>query len=83
MKKPPRLTWYVKRRGPRWVVIRGDGLHAESLHDRREDAIARASEICQRVGGTLRIKGQDSRVEEEIAFDAPNATATPPGTPGR
>jgi hypothetical protein len=71
MKTPPRLTWYVKRRGPRWVVIRGDGLHAESLHDHREDAIARAAEICQRVGGTLRIKGQDGRVQEEIAFDPP------------
>jgi hypothetical protein len=38
---PMRRTWFVKPRGTRWSVIRQDGLYADSLDDRKDDAIAR------------------------------------------
>jgi hypothetical protein len=60
-----RRTWYVKPRGRRWALQRQDAQSADSLHDRKEDAIARGIEIVERNRGRLRIKGKDGRVEDE------------------
>ena len=64
-----RNTWIVKRRGRRWVVQRQDARAADSLHDHREDAVARGLEISRNAGGRLRVKDQTGRVEQEFSFD--------------
>ncbi|MDX6565682.1 MAG: hypothetical protein QOE10_1344 [Gaiellales bacterium] len=65
---PMRRTWFVKPRGTRWSVIRQDGLYADSLDDRKDDAIARGLELSKRHRGRLRVKGQDERIELECDF---------------
>jgi Uncharacterized protein conserved in bacteria (DUF2188) len=66
----------VKQRGRKWIVQRVDAFNADSLHDRKEDAIARGREIAERHRGRLRIKGHDGRVEAEHDFsDAPSRRA--------
>jgi uncharacterized protein DUF2188 len=75
-----RRTWDVKRRGRQWVVKRVDARCADSIHDDRDDAIRRAAEICQRTGGTLRVKGQSGRVEDQITF-TDEAAQRRPGQP--
>jgi hypothetical protein len=63
-----RRTWYVKQRGSRWAVQRQGASHADSLHEDKEDAIARGLELGRRNHGRLRIKGRDGRVVEEHTF---------------
>jgi hypothetical protein len=76
-----RRTWDVKRRGRQWIVKRIDAQAADSIHDDRNDAIRRATEICRRAGGTLRVKGQNGRVEEERSFDVFAGTVRPARQP--
>jgi hypothetical protein len=52
-------------------VMRQDGLSADSLHDSKDDAIARGLELSQRHRGRLRVKGQDGRIELECDFIRP------------
>jgi hypothetical protein len=61
-------TWYVEPRGRRWSVRREDARAADSLHDRKEDAIARAIELGRRAEGRCRVKGLDGRIEHEHVF---------------
>ena len=61
-----RRTWYVKRRGRRWCVIRGDAVMASSLHATKDEALARALELAKRVGGRVRIKNQRGTLEAEF-----------------
>ena len=65
---PMRRTWYVKQRGVRWSVIREDGIDADSLHDSKDDAIARALELTQQHRGQLRVQGRDGRIELEYDY---------------
>ncbi|HEV7567524.1 MAG TPA: DUF2188 domain-containing protein [Microbacteriaceae bacterium] len=69
---PRRRTWYVKQRGTRWCVIRQDGLYADSLHEHKDEAIARGLELSQRYRGRLRVKAQDGRIELECDFHCEN-----------
>jgi hypothetical protein len=61
-------TWYVKPRGRRWAVQRQDASVAESLHDSKDDAIARGIEVGKRANGRVRVKAIDGRVEQELTF---------------
>jgi hypothetical protein len=61
-------TWYVLARGRRWAVRRERALTADSIHDRKEDAVARGLELATRASGRLRIKGLSGRLEEERVF---------------
>jgi len=70
---PMRRTWYVKPRGTRWSVIRQDGIHAESLHDHKDDAIARGLELSQRHRGRLRVKGTGTDESSSSATFHPRA----------
>jgi hypothetical protein len=65
---PIRRTWYVEPRGARWSVIRQDALAADSLHDNKDDAIARGLELSQRHRGRLRVRGKDGRIELECEY---------------
>jgi hypothetical protein len=64
-----RKTWLVKRRGRGWAVQRIDAVAASSMHDAREDAIARGIELTQRASGTLKVKDDRGRVEQEFSFE--------------
>jgi hypothetical protein len=61
-------TWFVEPRGRRWSVRREDGLSADSLHDDKADAIARAIDLGRRAGGRCRVKALNGRIEEEHVF---------------
>jgi hypothetical protein len=63
-------TWYVKRRARGWCVQRQDARSADSLHEDRTDAIARAIEIARRARGRVRVKDSAGRVQEELDFSA-------------
>ena len=65
-----RRTWYVKSRGRRWVVQRQGAASADSLHDLKEDAIARGVDLAERNRGRLRIKARNGRVEDERVYGA-------------
>jgi hypothetical protein len=68
MKFLRKRTWYVEPRGRRWCVRREDARLADSLHDRKQDAIDRAMDLGKRAEGRCRIKGLNGRVEEEHVF---------------
>jgi hypothetical protein len=61
-------TWFVEPRGRRWGVRRADGLSADSLHDDKAAAIARAIDLGRRARGRCRVKALDGRIEEEYDF---------------
>jgi hypothetical protein len=63
-----RRTWLVKQRGQRWCVQRQDGTHADSLHERKEDAIARGADLGARAHGRLIVKDQSGRVVDERVY---------------
>ncbi len=61
-------TWFVEPRGRRWSVRRQDAIHADSVHDQKEDAIARGIDLGRRAQGRCRVKARDGRVESEHDF---------------
>jgi hypothetical protein len=61
-------TWFVEPRGRRWSVRRQDAIYAESLHDDKQDAIARGIDLGRRAGGRCRVKAMNGRVEDEYVF---------------
>ena len=63
-----RRTWFVEPRGRRWSVRRQDAIHADSVHDSKEDAIARGIDLGRRAGGRCRVKARDGHVEREHVF---------------
>jgi hypothetical protein len=65
---PIRRTWYVEPRGARWSVTRENAPFADSLHDSKDDAIARGLELSQRHRGRLCVRGQDGRIELECEY---------------
>jgi hypothetical protein len=68
-----RKTWFVTRRGRGWVVQRQDATAADSLHEHRDDAIARGIDLSRRARGTLRVKDERGRIEEEFTFSGARA----------
>ena len=66
-----RRTWYVRWHQRRWAVRRQDAGRAESLHDSKEAALARAIDLAERAGGRVRVKAQNGRIEHEYDFTAP------------
>jgi hypothetical protein len=63
-----RRTWFVEPRGRRWSVRREDAMYADSLHDHKDDAIARGIDLGRRAGGRCRVKARDGRIEHEHIF---------------
>jgi hypothetical protein len=61
-------TWFVEARGRRWSVRRQDAIHADSVHDVKDDAIARAIDLGRRARGRCRVKARDGRIEDEHVF---------------
>jgi hypothetical protein len=49
-------------------VRRQDAIYAESLHDDKQDAIARGIDLGRRAGGRCRVKAMNGRVEDEYVF---------------
>jgi hypothetical protein len=43
-------------------------MHADSVHDLKEDAIARGIDLGRRARGLCRVKARDGRVEREHVF---------------
>jgi hypothetical protein len=63
-----RRTWFVEPRGRRWSVRRQDAINADSVHDFKEDAIARGIDLGRRAKGRCRVKARDGRLEDEHVF---------------
>ena len=76
-------TWFVEPRGRRWSVRRQDAICADSIHDLRDDAIARGIDLGRRARGVCRVKAKNGRIEAEHVFcdDARSVAAI--GSDGR
>jgi hypothetical protein len=61
-------TWFVEPHGRRWKVRRQDAMRADSVHDRKDDAVARGIDLGRRAGGRCRVKAHDGRIENEHVF---------------
>ena len=66
-----RMVWDVEPRpNGRWAVQRGGTTRADSLHDRKSEAIARARELGQNATphGQVRVKNHRGRIETEWTY---------------
>jgi hypothetical protein len=63
------MTWTVEPRPDgRWAVQRDGTKRAASLHDRKDAAVARGTELGRRYRGQLRIKGADGKIQDERTY---------------
>ena len=64
-----RMTWSVEPRPDgRWAVQRNGTQRADSLHARKDAAVARGVELGTRHHGQLHIKGANGRIEDERTY---------------
>jgi hypothetical protein len=64
-----RRVWTVEPRPDgRWAVQRDKTTRADSLHERKDDAVTRGSDLARRNDGQLRIKGRDGRIQGEHTY---------------
>jgi hypothetical protein len=71
-----RQVWSVEPRPDGgWAVQRDGTKRADSLHDGKDAAVARGSDLGRRNNGQLRVKGKDGRIQDERTYgDDPRAT---------
>jgi hypothetical protein len=63
------MTWTVEPRSDgRWAVQRDGSKRAASLHNAKDAAVARGTELGRRHQGQLRIKGAEERIQDERTY---------------
>jgi len=73
-----RFVWSVEPRPDGgWAVQRDGTKRADSLHQRKDDAVARGVDLGTRNRGQLRIKGKDGRIQHEHTYG--RDPSPPPG----
>lgn len=76
-----RKTWEVEpRTDDRWAVQRTETRPADSVHDRKADAIVRARELAEKARlGQVRVKNGEGKIEKEWTYPR---SSDPRRTPG-
>ena len=64
-----RKVWDVEPRDDgTWVVQREGARRAGSVHERKDQAVSRATDLGVRHKGQVRVKGKDGRIQDERTY---------------
>jgi len=63
-----KTTYVVKATQDGWVVLREGKRSPESTHRKKDVAVRKGRSLAKRIGGTLKIKSKDGRIQAKRVY---------------